>query len=98
MTLIPRIITNIAGSDTVRMSFHQFSPSFLKGNKTASLVQSWLLAMAEHPDVLSKAQAEVDGVVGKNRLPDFSDRTALPYVEATISETMRWAPVVPLGR
>ena len=55
------------------------------------------LAMVLHPHVWKRAQAEIEVVVGTSRLPDFSDRAALPYVEAIIRETLRWHPVGPLG-
>ncbi|OBZ67621.1 O-methylsterigmatocystin oxidoreductase [Grifola frondosa] len=45
----------------------------------------------------TKAQAELDAVVGPDRLPDFSDRDALPYVNAIALECFRWQPVLPLG-
>jgi len=57
----------------------------------------FLLAMVLNPEVQAIAQAEIDRVVGKDRLPDFNDRPALPYVEALLRETLRWNPVVPLG-
>ena len=50
------------------------------------------------PEVQEKAQAEIDAVVGKDRLPTFGDRGDLPYIEAIICETMRWHPPVPLGQ
>lgn len=53
--------------------------------------------MAKYPNVQARAQAELDAVVGHDRLPDFTDRDSLPYVNAIISELMRWQPVVPLG-
>ena len=53
--------------------------------------------MAMHPDVQRKAQAEIDAVVGQDRLPDFSDRAKLPYVNAIIEETLRWHSITPLG-
>jgi cytochrome P450 len=49
------------------------------------------------PEVQAKAQAEIDSVVGKDRLPDFGDRDSLPYIEAVICEALRWHPPVPLG-
>lgn len=55
------------------------------------------MAMAMHPDVQAKAQAELDAVVGPNRLPEHSDRDALPYVNAVAKEALRWQNVVPLG-
>jgi cytochrome P450 len=57
----------------------------------------FLLAMVLHPEVQAKAQAEIDRVIGKDRLPDFDDRPALPYVDAILRETLRWFPVFPLG-
>ena len=53
--------------------------------------------MASNPDVLQKAQTELDAVVGPHRLPEFSDMKALPYVCALIKELLRWRVVVPLG-
>jgi cytochrome P450 len=65
--------------------------------QTFSTLLVFFLAMVLHPEVQAKAQAEIDRVVGKDRLPDFDDRPALPYLEAIMRETLRWYPVVPLG-
>jgi cytochrome P450 len=54
--------------------------------------------MALFPDVLKKAQSEVDTVVGNQRLPIISDRSNLPYVDALMKEVLRWNPVVPYGK
>ena len=54
--------------------------------------------MALHPEVQRKAQAEIDAVVGPNRLPDFQDRPSLPYINAVVKESSRWNLVTPLGR
>jgi len=53
--------------------------------------------MANYPEVQARAQAEIDVIVGPDRLPEFADRADLPYVNALISEVLRWQPVVPLG-
>ena len=53
--------------------------------------------MVLHPEVQAKAQADIDRVIGKDRLPDFDDRPALPYLDAILRETLRWHPVAPLG-
>ena len=55
------------------------------------------MTMALHPEVQRKAQAELDEVVGKERLPDFDDLDSLPYVQAVLKELLRWQPVTPLG-
>ena len=53
--------------------------------------------MMLYPDAQERAQAEIDAVVGIDRLPTFEDRSSLPYVEAVLRETLRWNPVFPLG-
>lgn len=50
--------------------------------------------MVENPNVLKRAQEEIDRVVGSERLPTFSDRKNLPYVEAVLKETFRWETIV----
>ena len=54
--------------------------------------------MALYPEVQKKAQAEIDIVVGPNRLPDFHDRPSLSYIDAVVKELTRWNVVTPLGR
>ncbi|KAK4054438.1 hypothetical protein OIV83_000932 [Microbotryomycetes sp. JL201] len=47
---------------------------------TSSLTLSFILACCAFPDVLRKAQQEVDKVCGRNRVPDFEDYDSLPYI------------------
>ncbi|KAG1788818.1 cytochrome P450 [Suillus plorans] len=63
---------------------------------TTSVLMAFALAMVSYPYVQKRAQAEIDSVVGRDRLPTFEDRASLPYVESVIRETLRWQPVVPL--
>ncbi|KAI0768442.1 cytochrome P450 [Irpex lacteus] len=60
-------------------------------------VTMFIACMLLHPEVQRKAQEELDRVVGRGRLPDFSDRESLPYLQCVMYETLRWHPVVPLG-
>ena len=53
--------------------------------------------MALNPDIQKKAQAELDAVVGPNRLPDFDDQRSLVYVNAIVKEALRWQVVLPLS-
>jgi cytochrome P450 len=53
--------------------------------------------MALHPDKARKAQAEIESVVGSERLPTFKDRANLPYIESIIKEVYRWNPVGPIA-
>lgn len=50
-----------------------------------------------HPEVQKKAQAEVDEVLGKSRLPSVDDEARFPYVTAVLKEVLRSTPVAPLG-
>ena len=53
--------------------------------------------MASNPHVQTRAQAELDSVVGTDRLPTMADRSALPYMNALVSEILRSHVVVPTG-
>ncbi|KAG2138998.1 cytochrome P450, partial [Suillus clintonianus] len=64
---------------------------------TVSTIYSLYLAMTLYPDVQKKAQAEIDDVVGPDRLPSFADRDSLPYTEAIVKEVLRWNAVAPTG-
>ncbi|KAL1603477.1 hypothetical protein SLS60_005064 [Paraconiothyrium brasiliense] len=64
---------------------------------SVSTMASFFLAMSVSLSVQKKAQDEIERVVGNSRLPTFSDRKNLPYVDAVVKETLRWLPVAPLG-
>jgi hypothetical protein len=53
--------------------------------------------MSLHPLVLANAHAELDAVIGPDRVPTLDDRPNLPYVEAIMTEVMRYGPPVPGG-
>lgn len=45
--------------------------------------------MLLYPDVQRKAQAELDRVIGSDRLPEFSDEHSVPYITAVVHEVLR---------
>ena len=65
--------------------------------QTITAVLHFIHAMITHPQVMKKAQAELDAVVGRERLPTFSDRPNLPYLECVMTEVLRMGVAVPLG-
>lgn len=67
------------------------------GEQTVATLSHFILAMVQHPWILKRAQAEIDAVVGQNRLPVLDDRPSLPYCNAIFTETLRWSVGVPLG-
>ncbi|KAI0270345.1 cytochrome P450 [Russula aff. rugulosa BPL654] len=56
----------------------------------------WTLAMLANPEAQARAQAELDAVVGRTRLPTFADYPHLPYIRAMIKELLRWRPIAPI--
>ncbi|RXW19792.1 hypothetical protein EST38_g6053 [Candolleomyces aberdarensis] len=72
--------------------------SYVAGvESTDALLSAFVLVMAIHPDIQKKAQAELDRVVGPDRLPDFDDKDDLVYLKALITELVRWQQVTPLA-
>ncbi|KAI8996325.1 O-methylsterigmatocystin oxidoreductase [Trametes punicea] len=63
----------------------------------AATLYSFFCAMLIHPEVQKRAQAELDAVIGPDRLPEYADRDSLPYINAVVKETLRWHNVSPLG-
>ncbi|KAF9002118.1 cytochrome P450 [Cyathus striatus] len=64
---------------------------------TQSALSFFVLTMVLFPEFQKKAQQEIDRVVGKGRLPELSDRSSLPYVDAIQNEVLRWNTVLPSG-
>ncbi|PKY00944.1 cytochrome P450 [Aspergillus campestris IBT 28561] len=62
-----------------------------------SILRVFVKAMLLHPESLAKAQAEIDQVVGSDRLPSFSDKPSLPYINGIVNECCRWQAVLALG-
>ena len=56
-----------------------------------------MLAMIAYPDVQKKCQEELDRVIGRSRMPTFTDRESLPYIRATLREVFRWRSTGPIG-
>ncbi|KAK7460413.1 hypothetical protein VKT23_009133 [Stygiomarasmius scandens] len=103
-TAIPSMATK--GLDYVSSDIEKMEPviqhicavAYTAGtDTTVSLLLSLILVLVCHPELQKRAQAELDSVVGSDRLPDFKDRENLPYLDAIIKETQRMYPVAPLG-
>ncbi|XP_012509335.1 PREDICTED: cytochrome P450 1B1 [Propithecus coquereli] len=64
---------------------------------TLSTALQWLLLLlVRYPDVQAQVQAELDQVVGRDRLPRMDDQPNLPYVMAFLYEAMRFSSFVPV--
>ncbi|EJD00109.1 cytochrome P450 [Fomitiporia mediterranea MF3/22] len=87
--------TNFADEEGVRdTGANVYSAGF---DTTLSALMSAMIALVLDPVIQARAQAELDTVIGKNRLPDFTDRESLPYIQCIIMEAFRWGATTPVG-
>ncbi|KAJ8131439.1 hypothetical protein O1611_g2188 [Lasiodiplodia mahajangana] len=64
---------------------------------SVNTLTAFFFSMVQFPEVQRKAQEEIDRVIGTSRLPAFSDRESLPYIDAVVTEAWRWHTVVPMS-
>jgi cytochrome P450 len=99
-------LAEISGTTDANSSFHKSVAArslmatmidfFVAGSDTVSQTVLWgILYLCKYPEVQKKLQDELDSVVGRNRHPALSDRSSLPYFEATFAEIMRFSSLVP---
>lgn len=53
--------------------------------------------MVQHPEVVKRAQSELDRVIGRGQLPTLEDRASLPYIECVVKEVWRYLALVILS-
>ncbi|EGO01020.1 hypothetical protein SERLA73DRAFT_71993 [Serpula lacrymans var. lacrymans S7.3] len=85
------------GLSELEVAYAVSSPFGAGIETTAGTLSTFFLAMLHFPNVMKKAQAELDAVVGADRMPDYDDKDNLPYISALINEALRWRPVAVLG-
>ncbi|CAL4936089.1 unnamed protein product [Urochloa decumbens] len=81
-------------TDTVIMA--RCSSMFTAGTETTASTAEWAMSLLlNHPEVLKKAQAEIDASVGSSRLMGADDVPRLGYLQRIVTETLRLYPVLP---
>lgn len=63
---------------------------------TSNTLEFAIAEMMNKPEVMKKAQQELDMVVGKDSIVEESHIYKLPYLSAVIKEVMRLHPILPL--
>ncbi|TYH95130.1 hypothetical protein ES332_A12G085900v1 [Gossypium tomentosum] len=67
------------------------------GTDTTAITLEWAMSnLLNNPHVLEKARAELDKLVGQEKLVEEADVAKLPYLQNIISETLRLYPAAPL--
>ncbi|PYI35222.1 cytochrome P450, partial [Aspergillus indologenus CBS 114.80] len=64
---------------------------------TAFVLEVFVLVAVLQRPAVRRAQAELDELVGSQRMPTLNDMPRLPYLQAFVEEVLRWRPVVPGG-
>lgn len=64
---------------------------------TSSGIMAFIQMMVKFPDVLKKAQDQIDQVVGDDRTPVWGDYDRLPIITALMKEVQRFRPLVPIA-
>ncbi|CAL5036153.1 unnamed protein product [Urochloa decumbens] len=68
------------------------------GSDTSAAMVEWMLAeLLNHPESMRKVVAEIDAVVGSNRIAGEGDLPRLPYLMAAYKETLRLHPAAPIA-
>ncbi|CAI9754833.1 unnamed protein product [Fraxinus pennsylvanica] len=97
------ILLNISANESSEMSLTRENIKafildiFAAGTDTSAITTEWALAeLINHPNILHRAQHEINSVVGQNKLVEESDISNLPYLQAIVKETLRLHPTGPL--
>ncbi|KAF7192400.1 Cytochrome P450 monooxygenase [Pseudocercospora fuligena] len=85
-----------AGMEKLEMAYDLGILADAGMDTTAATLQTFVFASVTQPNFLSSAQAELDSVIGSDRIPVLADKPRLPYIMAIVNETLRWHTVVPV--
>ena len=64
---------------------------------TSHVIRNAFAILLTHPRVTRKIQAEIDKIVGSERLPSYRDKEDMHYTMATIYEVLRYATPVAMN-
>ncbi|KAM8952636.1 cytochrome P450 2A6-like [Pelodytes ibericus] len=79
----------------VLMTLYSF---FLGGTETTTTVlKHGFLILIKYPEIQAKVHKEIDKFIGRERAPNCSDRSQMPYTESVINEILRFCDLVPMN-
>jgi len=88
------VVSDYACSLALTDDFFQQFLSVTGADSVSNGIDWWTLAMLAYPETQARAQAELDAVVGRARLPTFADLPLLTYTHSMVKEVLRWKPPV----
>ncbi|XP_030805385.1 cholesterol 24-hydroxylase [Camarhynchus parvulus] len=72
-----------------------FMTFFVAGHETSANQMTFtVMALGQHPEILERAQAEVDEVLGAKRHVDYEDLSELTFLSQVLKESLRLYPPV----
>ena len=90
--------SSVTGSLTDERLIMTIGEVFLAGIDTTASTLCWaLLYLIHNNEIQERLHQELDKVIGPDRLPKLQDKKNLPYLEATIAETLRLSSLAPLS-
>ncbi|EPS93495.1 hypothetical protein FOMPIDRAFT_1039072 [Fomitopsis schrenkii] len=97
--MVKEQVNNSNATPEEEKMYKQLGIMFYTGRSfwTSSAIESFLILMAQHPDVQRKVQAEVDALTKRSRPTRPSDRKDLPYLNAVLWEVFRYNTAGPLA-
>jgi cytochrome P450 len=92
-----RFLVDMRGEESTSMQLRDdLMTMLIAGHETTAAVLTWaLFELSQKPDVMKKAQREIDEVLGK-RDPTFDDISKLSYLRLIVAESLRMYPEPPL--
>ncbi|XP_067090104.1 cytochrome P450 2F2-like [Osmerus mordax] len=70
---------------------------FAGTDTTSNTIRSTILYLMTHPEVQERCQQEIDTVLEGRTQVSFEDRHKMPYMQAVIQESQRYASTLPLS-
>ncbi|KAG5183231.1 cytochrome P450 [Tribonema minus] len=92
-----RFLVDLRGEDVSNKQLRDdLMTMLIAGHETTAAVLTWAtFELAQRPEVLAKAQAEVDRVLGDRR-PTLDDIKQMEYIRFIVAESLRMYPEPPL--
>jgi cytochrome P450 len=93
-SFMDRVLDQKDKLDLTRHQLYFLGGTMMEGasDTSSSIILAAIQAFIKWPEVMLKAQKEIDSVVAEDKSPAWSDYASLPYVAATVKEAMRWRP------